>query len=206
MNKFHPLVDQEIEETYADYVSSCSTAAMAISIETARMMSIFCIHTRPKSILDFGSGFSTVCFALLKKKGLMDSVVTSVDASPVWLAKTLQYLEGRGLGTDALVPLEDFSYTHSYDFILHDIGNMGRRARLLPTMWNMLNVGGWIVIDDVHMPGYRKSVDDFLKTVPHTLYEHSRSQTLDRFRRFSLFVRKHDGSTPSKTQEEEETK
>ncbi len=185
-----PFFDEEIEETYREYVSCCSTAAMAVSIETSRLMSTFCIHSRPKTILDFGSGFSTTCFALLKRKGLLRATVTSVDDSPVWLGKTLAYLDGKGLSTDALVPLADFTYTGRYDFILHDIGNMERRARLLPTMWNMLNEGGWMVVDDAHKLGYKKAVAEFFGSVPHVLYEPSEVQTMDQFNRFSLFIKK----------------
>lgn len=192
MKKIHPFVDEEIEEIYRDYVKVCSTAAMAVSIETSRLMSTFCIQNRPETILDFGSGFSTTCFALLKRKELIRSIVTSVDDSPEWLGKTGDYLDGHGLSTDALVPLADFTYTGRYDFILHDIGNMGRRARLLPTMWNMLNEGGWLVVDDAHKPGYKKAVSEFFGSTPHVLYEPSEAQTMDQFNRFSLFIKKEE--------------
>lgn len=175
---------------------------MAVSLQAATELADLCIEFQPESILDFGSGFSSATLAHIKELELVSSRVESVDSSADWLEKTKSFLSEYGLSVETLTPLDEFSFENRFDVILHDIGDMKRRAQILPHMWSMLNVGGWIILDDLHKPHYRGAVNNFLSGVAHLKDEHRSRRTLDQFKRYALFVQKRPGAPTKKVEPE----
>lgn len=182
---------------YSEYVTTCSTKKMAISLQSAEAIAELCILRRPGTVLDFGSGLSTATLGYVKKLGLATPIVESVDSSSEWLGKTRSFLEAHRLQVERLTALDDFSFERRFDFIIHDIGDMGRRAQLLPHMWSMLNPGGWMMLDDFHKPKYRKSAEGFLSNVDHARDEPLSQGTMDQFKRYALFVQKSASASSS---------
>ena len=185
-----PKWQEGLTRLYEEYVTTISTKKMAVSLQSATELAALCIKCQPKTILDFGSGFSSATLGHIKKLGLISSDIESVDSSPEWLGKTKDFLDEHELPVGKLTPLDDFSFEKRFDVILHDIGDMRRRATVLPHMWSMLNPGGWIVLDDTHKPRYRRAVNTFLSGVKHTRDEETSKRTVDQFNRYAFFVQK----------------
>lgn len=182
-------LSRTVDALYEEYVTTISTPEMAVSLETARVLIRLGLNREPLRVLDFGSGFSTVCFGLLKQRAAV-SVVT-VDADPAWLEKSRQFLDAHDLQANVWSPGDDAYYIHgTYDLILHDIGDLGRRAALAPVLWELLDPDGIIVFDDMHFPSYAGRIYDFLRPRKHTRLPASRELTLDRFDRWALVTTK----------------
>lgn len=184
---------EKLVDMYRHYLSSSEEPKMEISWEVASQMGKVCMLEQPKSILDFGSGFSTVMLAYLNKHKHMKAKVTSVSSTANGLEKASAYLDKRSLKVHALVLLDSFDFKGGYDLILHDIGDMKQRAKLLPTVWEMLNPGGWIILEDMQNPKYRRLANRFLQNQHHLRDIETSKATFDKMNRRSLFTKKQTG-------------
>jgi predicted O-methyltransferase YrrM len=154
-------VRRAIEPDYRDYTTNVSPGSIAISFELAVFASVLCRLTRPRAILDLGSGFSSFVFRAHARQADPRPLVYSIDDSPAWLGQTRRFLEPRGLATDHLLTWNDLvaGDRPPFDLILHDIDTLKTRLRRLDQVLDLCRPdGGLVIIDDMHVPGYRRAV------------------------------------------------
>jgi len=180
----------EIRDAYAGYEWPVSHLTYAASLRLATLLLVLCDALQPRRILDTGSGFSSFVFRTWGAKQDANVHVTSVDHDPEWLARTREYLERAGLGTEDLVTWEEFASrpadADGYDLVLHDLGGgMDNRRATLGRVLRTVAPGGSAALDDVHQPGYGRYARRTLRELgfePFSL----REQTLDGFGRFAM--------------------
>lgn len=155
-------VRQRLSSAYQDYTSNVSPSSIAVSLELAVFVTVLCELSHPKAILDLGSGFSSFAFrGHAKRTPEPRPEVYSIDESPAWLDQTRGFLRQHGLPDHHLLTWDQFAATASkpaFDVILHDIGQLSTRRRLLDAVIDACRPGGFIVIDDMHVPGYRRAI------------------------------------------------
>ena len=128
------------------------------------------LDTRPRLVVECGSGVSTLWLALVAKKIGLDTRIVALEHDPLFAAKTNRLLEQHGVGDMAsarIAPLVEVTagestqlwYEPSALTDLDDIGLVfvdgppaatGPLARYpaLPLLWDKLSPGASIVLDD----------------------------------------------------------
>lgn len=139
---------------------------------------------KPRSILEFGSGFSSVVFSRYAHSE--GAKVVSVDHEPYFSKKSEAYVNEWGYDDHFNLIIADvkeqevngtnvFFYDRSpvekhsgFDFVFLDgpPQKLGLKVRggLLPLFRPLLSPGCIIVLDDYYRPGEREFVDNWLKT------------------------------------------
>jgi len=179
----------ELRPLYQEYVTDVSAPYMAISLDLAVLLTVLCEALRPQSILDLGSGFSSVVFrrhAMSRGPGI---TVWSVDDSEEWLGRTGRFLSRHGLAADNLVGYDLLLRDNNaqFDLVLHDLGTMDVRARTLAEAIARTRSGGVIVLDDVHKQPYASLAKRALAREGMTPYS-LRRVTEDDISRYSLLA------------------
>ena len=153
-----------LQEKYDAYVSTVSPAPIAVSLELATFLALTCEAYRPKAILDLGAGFSSYVFRAYAKGANARPIVYSVDQSSGWLAKTEQFLREQRLDVSHMYALETFLANERppFDVALLDVADLATREQLLDLTITSCRPGGLIVIDDMHVPRYRRSITQAL--------------------------------------------
>lgn len=182
---------------YEAYVSQVSTADMAISLELATFEMVVCELLKPKSILDLGSGFSSLVFRVYESNADLKPIVCSVDDSQEWLDKTAEFLTSYGFSSGNLINWREFAgheARESYDLISYDLGNMRVREDSLKEVLLRGHSGSVILLDDMHKDGYRSYVQQMLNGL-NLDYFNLRYFTGDRYGRYSvLLIMKSNGA------------
>jgi predicted O-methyltransferase YrrM len=154
-----------LQRAYQDYTSRISPDPIAISLELATFLAVICARCRPRNILDLGSGFSSFVFRTYAEELQPQTLVCSVDHSSIWLNTTRGFLHERGLDCRGLLTWEAFvavTERPRFDLILQDMSDLETRRRQLDTIIEACNPTGMIVIDDMHVPAYRRAILDDL--------------------------------------------
>jgi predicted O-methyltransferase YrrM len=181
---------EDLAPMHEKYVTDVSTPEMAASLEVSVLLDHLCRATRPKAILDLGSGFSSFVLRRYAQQ-IADVTVFSVDDHGGWLGKTETYLNDHDLPTDHLVELDEFDFEAHHggvDLVFHDLGSMEVRKETLPAVLETPRSDGLIVLDDFHKGHYRQYVHSTLAGVTYDLYE-LRDLTEDEFGRFAALAR-----------------
>jgi predicted O-methyltransferase YrrM len=182
---------RELEPHYREYVSSVSTPGMSVSIELAVFLDVICRLTEPDRILDLGSGFSSFVFRryLSSKDVGVHAAIWSIDDSPEWLQQTRAYLGRQGLSTENLMTWEVLCRRSPapFDLVLHDLGRMPLRQRVLDDVLAFCRARGFLVLDDVHKSTYRAHAARVLKRAGLDYFS-LRRLTLDSHGRYSWLV------------------
>ena len=160
-------VAQRLAPAYADYTSRVSPDPIAIALPLATFLGVLCEQLRPQHILDLGSGFSSYVFRsyVLRSHGGAQvqtgpaPAIWSVDQSRAWLDKTRTFLQRHGADTPHLATWDEFTSAAPppFDLVLQDFATLGDRQRMLDRVVDHCAPGGLIVIDDMHVPGYRRA-------------------------------------------------
>ncbi len=87
-------------------------------------------------------------------------VVYSIDHSADWLRETRRFLEPRELDCGHLVTWDEFvaGDRPSFDLVLLDMADLGTRLQMLDVVIDSCRTGGMIIVDDMHVPSYRRSI------------------------------------------------
>lgn len=163
LNGYGRLADKcrrDLESSYHDYTSRISPGAIAISLELATFLAVICSVTHPPRVLDLGSGFSSFVFRTYKKRQPR-ALVWSVDDSPAWLERTRAFLQEYQLDCRDLFTWETFLAMPDkppFDLILQDMSDLGTRRERLGATIEACGKNGLIVLDDAHVPQYRRSL------------------------------------------------
>lgn len=178
---------REVQGAYIRDVSKRNDVTM--SVEVAALACSLCSVLRARFVLDLGSGFSSCAL-----RTETESIIDTVDHDPEWLAATRRFLSARNLDVERLHLWSDFSDgDRSYDFILHDLGGMERRAKALDLLWSWLAPGGVILLDDMHKKQFRLAADAFLARVDHVRLDVA-PITTDGYGRYAYLVRRPAGA------------
>lgn len=160
-----PDAQRALSARHATYVATVSTAVAAVSLETAALLQVLCEALEVDTALDLGSGFSTWVLA-------GSTHVTSVDDSEQWRLATERFLGPVAAEVD-LVRLDQVDRIgSSFDLVFHDLGSMVTRATWLP--WALDRAVKACVLDDVHKPPYRATVEQELAGRRGTLWKAGR--------------------------------
>lgn len=148
-------VAQRLAPAYADYIARVSPDPIAIALPLATFLGVLCEQLRPPRILDLGSGFSSYAFRACS--GSAD--VWSIDQSRAWLDKTRAFLGQHHADTPHLATWDDFIATSPapFDLVLQDFATLNARLQMLDRVVDLCRPGGLLVIDDMHVPGYRRA-------------------------------------------------
>ncbi len=136
-------------------------------------------RTRPKRLMEMGSGLSTLMLARYLDSCGTSTCLHSVDHSPQWHQQTSEMLKKIGLDRHVrleLAPIVDApsgcewgpgyqirEWGGSYDFALIDgpPSSCGRLATL-PSLWERLEIGADVFVDDAERDGERAAMNKWL--------------------------------------------
>ncbi len=182
-----PLVD--IATAYLDYVQNVSPSYMAIGLRAALHIWFLCHSAKPKTVTDFGSGFTSYVLAQYAAEAQHDVEVTSVDDSPEWLDKTGEFLD-RYDATHTLRSWDDWQASPTdHDLAVYDLaGGKIREAGMAPVARRA--TGPRIVyFDDMQHETHRQSAIKASKANSLVLRSLC-PETLDGFMRFGAIAYK----------------
>ncbi len=152
-------VAQRLAPAYADYTARVSPDPIALALPLAVFLGVLCEQLRPRRILDLGSGFSSYVFRAPATAQPADAapLVWSVDQSRAWLDKTRAFLAQHQADRPHLGTWDELTATTPapFDLVLQDFATLDTRRRMLDRVVDLCRPGGLIVIDDMHVPGYR---------------------------------------------------
>jgi predicted O-methyltransferase YrrM len=155
-------VRRRLLPVYRAYTRHISPGPIAISLELAVFLYVVCEATGPNTILDLGSGFSSYVFrSYAKSKNEEQTPLTfSVDQSPEWLNQTRRFLQFHECDCHHLWTWDELVRHDNppFDLVLLDIGDLETRQRTMTRVLDMCRPGGMLVIDDMHVPGYRRAL------------------------------------------------
>jgi predicted O-methyltransferase YrrM len=158
-----PQARAELAALRHGYFSTVSMESMALSLESAALVTVLCRSLKPKRVVDLGSGFSSLVIRLAAP----DAQLFSVDHSSWWLDATRRYLEANDVDSDGLFTWDEFrsSGETDFDLVIHDMGStFTLRGEVLPEVLQLPRLGGWLLIDDLQVSQYRAKVKNAVRT------------------------------------------
>lgn len=183
-------VREELLPAYSEYVREVSEADMAMSMEAAVFLLLFCRAEKPQRVADLGSGFSSYVLRLYRDEADEGVETFSADDHPGWLEKTREFLRSRGQDDSGVMHWDDFRTTVKekqlgFDLIFHDLGDMATRRGAFDDVLKMTRKG-LCIVDDMH-----KSRSGFFIDAAHQqarpVYT-LRDYTLDQYGRWAALV------------------
>lgn len=150
---------KKFQGPHSDYIQNYSAPLISLSLKRAAFFYFFCQLIRPKKILDLGSGFSTYVFKLYLQNANTGQLI-SVDDSSFWLKETERFLHNYQLDGKGLTDWNSFKKeaNSAFDLIFLDIGDLDFRLQILPDLLQSVHKGALLLIDDFHVPAYRKAI------------------------------------------------
>ncbi len=163
-----------LHAAYQDYVSQFSSSLISLSLNRASFLFFFSQLIQAKNILDLGSGFSSYVFRMYAQQAGL-GVVTSVDDSDSWLMETQRFLTRYNIESTQLLSLHQYVESNkdnpSADLCLLDLGDIALRQQLLPDLFYAVeNHQMLLVIDDFHVPVYRRFITKLCMETNITVY------------------------------------
>jgi predicted O-methyltransferase YrrM len=174
---------------YKNYVTTTSSEIMAMSFELAIFVLALCEITKPKKILDLGSGFSSFCFRYWIKKYSPDSKVLSVDDAAEWLDKTREFLLRNNIHGDQLITWDELLQDEygKFDLVFYDFGSFPVRKDSLNKVLDFASQSSMVILDDMHSAEYGLHVKKTIKE--RNLDSFSlRRYTNDKFTRYAYLA------------------
>lgn len=130
----------------------------------------------PGSILDAGSGFSSLAF-----HSIYDNV-TTIDDDPGWSQKTREILNAE-LEKDIVISPITKILDNKFDFVFYDYGDIETRIYYFETALHLCN--NVIYLDDFHVSFYRDYISSRAKTFE---VRSLKDKTLDEFGRYGALL------------------
>lgn len=181
-------IESRLRNEHGAYTASVSSPEMAVSLNSAILLTVFCENLKPMRLLDTGSGFSS--YVLRSYAATTGAEVFSVDDNEHWLEKTREFLKAHNVSSDNVMNWKDFSAAQNqpFDLIFHDLGSMPTRSETLGPILNLTKGGsGILFLDDMHKPDYERFVRRTIKNVPCGYWE-ATAFTLDELGRWAAVV------------------
>lgn len=153
-----------LRDTHRDYIRNFSAPLITLSLNRAAFLLFLSRTLAPARVLDLGSGFSSYVFRLYQKDNPGVQIL-SVDDSAEWLEQTRRFLKKYDLPVESLMLHDEMSKTASglhCDLCFLDMGDLPMRRALLPALGAYARENGAVVIvDDFHVPTYRRFIRRF---------------------------------------------
>ena len=174
---------------YKNYVTTTSSEIMAMSFELAIFTLALCGITKPKKILDLGSGFSSFCFRYWIKNYSPNSEVLSVDDATEWLDKTREFLLRNNLSGDKLITWDELveGKHGQFDLVFYDFGTFPVRENSLGMVLDFVSRPAMVILDDMHSAEYGLHVKKTLKQRKMEYFS-IRRFTNDKFTRYAYLA------------------
>jgi len=160
----------KIHRVWASYVSSVSVPGHAAGPGAVAYLYRLCDYLRPASILDLGSGLSSVVFRKWATERGVDCAITSVDTDAEWLEKTRTFLKDDELPTDGLNLWPIDIEPEAFDLVFHDLAGGELRSQVAPIAAAAVKRGGCIVFDDAQHAGHLSAYESASKSHGIELY------------------------------------
>ncbi len=181
---------KELAPLHEHYVREVSSEDMALSLQTAVLLELLCEVLQPRRALDLGSGFSSFILRRAGQRLGFPQEVLSLDTDPAWLERSRAYVREQGL-SDTGFGLWDSAPESGhgvFDLVFFDMDRPPARNGFLPSVLQRhCRPGTALLLDDLHMPGFRVFALDTLMAV-NLVHVDCRRYTMDRFGRYaSLF-------------------
>lgn len=147
------IEDRELAFTYTDLIPN---SKYPLFEETMLYLFDLIQKVQPGRVLDTGSGLTSI----LLRKYFPRIPITTVDNNKDWLAKTGEL--GRRFNTSRhnFILWEDFLLIEvmrkTFDFIIHDLGNMATRLDTLDTVLTYATPKCHILLDNFGIPKYKE--------------------------------------------------
>ncbi|MBD3318954.1 hypothetical protein GF342_03515 [Candidatus Woesearchaeota archaeon] len=170
-------------DEYHDYITRVSQPHMAISLEAAQFLHLWCQVYKPQRIVDLGSGFSSYVFRHYQQKSKNRVTVVSVDDNQEWLKRTKNFLQQHYLSTEHLILYDKFlAKPKQFDLWFYDLGSISTRIKEMPKIlqWSR---DAFLIMDDAHKKRMRKSINMLNMRRIHAL-----TRTTDSIGRFAALV------------------
>jgi precorrin-6B methylase 2 len=134
----------------------------------------------PRTILDLGSGWSSIIFR--RYQASREVRVVTVDQHDTYLGLTRGDCGRFGLSTEDMVLLEGYRTRERFDLVCLDLAGTDHRLRIAPQVDAWLAEGGRIVLDDWHMDHYQPAMTAVLEGLGYTV--EAIPETTDQFGRY----------------------
>jgi len=155
-------IESLIRAAYQDYVRNYSSGLISLSLNRACFIYFLIKAFQVQKTIDLGTGISSYV-SLLASKAVTGSEVISVDDNEYWLEKTRAFLHSNNLPGDNLILLKDFLKDINrvkFGACILDIGDYKLRKQLFPQLAASIKEhGGFIFVDDFHVPAYRSYIE-----------------------------------------------
>lgn len=180
---------QRLLPFYEEYIHGVSNEIMAVSLELSTFLLFFCEYSRPRRILDLGSGFSSFVFRLHMSEANPKPEVWSVDDSAEWLEKTRGFLINRRVPADNLATWDDWidRAGGGFDLVLYDMGGFDFRKQSFERVLGLVGENGTVILDDMHSADYGLHVRRLLRE-RNLAFFNLRHYTHDKYGRYSLLI------------------
>lgn len=180
---------EKITPFYKDYVTTTSSEIMAMSFELAIFVLALCEITKPRKILDLGSGFSSFCFRYWIENYSPNSEVLSVDDASEWLDKTREFLLRNHLKDNQLITWDELIKGDygKFDLVFYDFGSFPVRKNSLSRVLDFSSRPSMVILDDMHSAEYGLHVKETLKERKMESFS-IRRYTYDKFTRYAYLA------------------
>jgi len=147
----------ELDPAWRTYVTTVSTPVMAASVELSAFILAVARISRPRRIVDLGSGFTSYVVRRHARETGGVTVVTA-DDNAEWLERTRAFLASNGLATDGMLTWDELaaSSPEPFDLVVHDLGSMAVREAALPRVLELTAPRGLLILDDIDHPKARR--------------------------------------------------
>ena len=182
---------------HADYCARIGHPVHAASIELTAIVLALCDRLAVQSVVDLGSGFTSWAIRDWAMQQGRPIDVHSVDDSPEWLEKTRGWLAEKDLADNNLHVWSEFvtkGFGGHFDLVIHDLGFMDTRYRVLDDAIGLARPGGLVLLDDMHKPDFRDQALARLESQGLTPYS-LKTLTRDKLTRFAYILKRPD-TTP----------
>ncbi len=178
-----------LRPAYRHYIDNVSNDFMAASLESSAFLYSMARTMQPQTIVDLGSGFSSLVLRRYAAEASNNPVIWSVDDHGGWLEKTAEFLQYMECPSDNLLEWPNTSTIDDikFDLIFHDMGNMNTRADALPWVTDHLSERGYVILDDMHKSEYRKKALSHMQQADVECYS-LRALTHDYLGRFAVMA------------------
>ena len=182
------IIQAGLSTPYRIYVSTVSTPGMAVSLPTAIYLYHLCCATRPASVLDLGSGFSSYVLRRYARFEDQSVTTTSVDDDDEWLTRTADFLRQHDSEADGLRVWSEYQASAEvlkHDLVFHDLASGELREATMAFAIQQLSPRGVVVFDDAQHLGVRERMHAEAARVGLELFS-LRMRTLDELGRWAV--------------------
>lgn len=155
--------DSFLKRWYDDYVINVSSKSMAASLSCCSYFLQLIETLKPKSVIDFGSGFSSFAIRRYKKITGENIKTYSVDSDKEWLLKSKLFCEENRIPSDNFYTWEEVP-RETFDLIFFDIDMTKKRLGYFkPLFKDFCHDRTVILFDDMHKPILKNKFHEEIK-------------------------------------------